>query len=82
MNGRSGKRKVGTDLRKNNISTTAPTISGSAISTGKADAKENWWGGGNPVDTIFDEKNEPGIGKVLYEPFAQKPFTLDVSGRI
>lgn len=38
------------------------------------DAKENFWGAGAPEETIFDERKEPGIGRVLYEPYAGKPF--------
>ncbi len=40
------------------------------------DAKENWWGGAEPGDTIFDERFEPGIGTVLFNPEAEKPFVL------
>ncbi|RPI37980.1 MAG: right-handed parallel beta-helix repeat-containing protein [Nitrospiraceae bacterium] len=41
-------------------------------------ARENWWGNGNPVDAIFDGRTEPGIGKVLYEPYLKEPFTKDI----
>jgi parallel beta-helix repeat protein len=37
-------------------------------------AQENWWGYGNPAETIFDGRTEPGIGKVNYEPFLKEPF--------
>jgi len=37
-------------------------------------AAENWWGDVMPADTIFDARNEPGIGTVQYEPPAEKPF--------
>lgn len=31
-------------------------------------ARGNWWGGIDPSSAIFDDKDEPGIGKVLLEP--------------
>jgi nitrous oxidase accessory protein NosD len=37
------------------------------------DARGNWWGGAAPAATIFDGRNEAGIGKVIYEPFLLKP---------
>lgn len=32
------------------------------------DAKENWWGGDDPEEMIYDGRREPGVGKVFYEP--------------
>jgi len=29
-----------------------------------------------PQETIFDENKEPGIGKVIYEPYAKEPFRI------
>ncbi len=43
------------------------------------DARENWWGGGDPLATIFDGHTEPYIGKVIYEPFLAEPVKLDFS---
>ncbi len=37
------------------------------------DARENWWGDNGP-EKIHDERLEPDIGIVLYEPYAEKPF--------
>lgn len=37
-------------------------------------AKGNWWGEGNPRETFFDGRTEPGIGLILYEPFLRKPM--------
>jgi hypothetical protein len=37
------------------------------------DARDNWWGDGNPADGFFDGRREPGIGKVIYEPFLKAP---------
>ena len=42
------------------------------------DALENWWGGADPLLTIFDQRTEPDIGFVLYEPFATEPYKLQV----
>lgn len=36
-------------------------------------ARGNWWGEGDPGGTIFDGRQEPGIGMVLYEPWLDKP---------
>jgi hypothetical protein len=41
------------------------------------DARDNWWGGADPGDTIFDERFEPDIGTVQYLPSAEEPFVLD-----
>jgi nitrous oxidase accessory protein NosD len=36
-------------------------------------ARGNWWGGTDPASTIFDGNNEPGIGRVLFEPYLAGP---------
>lgn len=36
-------------------------------------ARGNWWGQGDPARAIFDDKYEPGIGKVIYEPHLDAP---------
>ena len=41
-------------------------------------ARGNWWGGGDPSSAIFDEKNEPGIGRVLIEPLLAEPAGVDM----
>ena len=41
-------------------------------------AEENWWGDGDPLPTIFDARQEPGIGFVRYEPYSKKRFDLQV----
>lgn len=38
-----------------------------------ADARGNWWGPGNPADTIYDGRKETGLGKVNFEPFLNGP---------
>lgn len=40
-------------------------------------AENNWWGEGDPLPSIFDARQEPGIGLLRYEPFAQRPFDLN-----
>ncbi len=42
------------------------------------DARENWWGGGDPGETIFDERYEPGIGKVNFIPYEEKAFAIEL----
>lgn len=36
-------------------------------------ARDNWWGTTEPLETIFDGRNEPGIGNVLFEPYLTAP---------
>jgi hypothetical protein len=43
-------------------------------------ARENWWGSGNPADAIYDGRTEPDIGKVLYEPYLREPVVTDIPG--
>jgi nitrous oxidase accessory protein NosD len=40
------------------------------------DARENWWGAGDPGATILDARQEPGIGTVRYEPFLREAARL------
>ena len=42
------------------------------FNTEDVNARGNWWGG-EPSSAIFDERNEPGIGKVIYEPVLAAP---------
>ena len=39
-------------------------------------APENYWGAGNPADTIYDERKEPDIGRVNYEPYLKEPLKI------
>ena len=39
-------------------------------------AHDNWWGNNDPLQTIFDGRSEPDIGKVLFEPFRKEPIKL------
>ncbi|MDA8169034.1 MAG: right-handed parallel beta-helix repeat-containing protein [Nitrospiraceae bacterium] len=44
------------------------------FNTEDVDARDNWWGGPVPSETIYDARREPGIGMVNYEPYAKRPF--------
>lgn len=35
-------------------------------------ATDNWWGIDTPATTVFDARNEPDIGSVLFEPFSKE----------
>lgn len=37
-------------------------------------AQDNWWGEGAPETTIFDDRIEPGIGRVHFEPYSRARF--------
>ncbi len=41
-------------------------------------AAGNWWGSGDPLQSIFDGRNEPGIGKVLLDPYLTEPVNNGV----
>ena len=43
------------------------------------DARENWWGTISPQETIFDGRNEPGIGIVRFQPFLKEPPRREVA---
>jgi len=38
------------------------------------DARQNWWGTDQPLETIFDDRKEPGIGRVDFDSFVLAPF--------
>ncbi|MBI5203473.1 MAG: right-handed parallel beta-helix repeat-containing protein [Nitrospirae bacterium] len=65
----------GVAIHKNNIlANTDYNIRNGDFNNEDVDASNNWWGSGNPSDGIFDENREPGIGRVIYEPYAKEPF--------
>jgi parallel beta-helix repeat protein len=41
------------------------------------DARDNWWGDAAPTDTIFDDRKDPGIGRVNFEPYVKHPFRTE-----
>ncbi len=40
------------------------------------DARKNFWGTDNPLDTIFDDRREPGVGRVVFDPFQLKSLSI------
>jgi hypothetical protein len=43
-------------------------------------AENNWWGSteiGTIEESIWDGKDDPGLGLVDYVPYAEDPFNLD-----
>ncbi len=64
----------GLKITKNNLfSNSSYNIRIGDFNDENVNARGNWWGEGKPGSTIFDGRNEPGIGFVNYEPFLQKP---------
>jgi len=43
-------------------------------------APDNWWGPGDPSGYLFDGRNEPGIGMVLFAPYRRAPLSLAGGG--
>ncbi len=71
-----GERNNGLSFRQNNIHDNIRyNFRMGDFNNGEdVDARENWWGAGDPAATIYDDRNEPGIGMVLYEPYAPIKF--------
>lgn len=44
-------------------------------------APDNWWGSGDPAETIYDARIEPGIGTVLFEPVLSHPLEISFVDR-
>jgi hypothetical protein len=44
------------------------------FNTENVDARQNWWGTDRPLETIFDDRIEPGIGRVDFDSFMMAPF--------
>jgi hypothetical protein len=64
----------GLTIRGNNIAAnTGFNIRVGDFNDEDVDARENWWGAGNPLDTIMDGRKEPGIGTVIFEPALKQP---------
>jgi hypothetical protein len=42
----------------------------------------NWWGIGDPEETFFDGRREPGIGMVLYDPPLEQPLEISVADEV
>jgi len=48
------------------------------FNTEDLNARGNWWGGGDPLAAIFDDRAEPGIGKVIIEPVLERKVEVTV----
>ncbi len=74
-----GERNKGLHFRRNNIhANTRYNFRMGDFNNGEdVDALENWWGAGNPADSIYDGRTEPGIGMVLYAPYAPEKFSKE-----
>jgi hypothetical protein len=46
------------------------------FNTENVDARQNWWGTAQPLETIFDDRREPGVGRVDFDPFALEPLPI------
>jgi parallel beta-helix repeat protein len=67
----------GLTIRRNNIySNTNYNIRSGDFNEEDIDARENWWGTDNPAETIFDGRKEPGVGKVIFEPFYKEKVNI------
>ncbi|MBI5410096.1 MAG: right-handed parallel beta-helix repeat-containing protein [Nitrospirae bacterium] len=72
----------GLTIRRNNIySNRAYNIRAGDFNAEDIDARENWWGENDPAETIFDGRHEPGIGKVIYEPYLKEQVELKGKGK-
>jgi hypothetical protein len=45
-------------------------------------AEQNWWGTLDPRETIYDGRQEEGIGKVFFEPLLREPLPAAGAGRL
>lgn len=67
----------GLKINNNNIySNTSYNIRVGDFDIEDVEARGNWWGTVDPAETIFDGRREPGIGRVIFEPFLEEeiPF--------
>ena len=46
------------------------------FNTRDIEVSNNWWGAGDPDERIFDERDEPGIGRAVFRPYAGKQFKM------
>ncbi|MDA8432229.1 MAG: right-handed parallel beta-helix repeat-containing protein [Nitrospiraceae bacterium] len=69
----------GLTLRKNNLFANGDyNIRMGDFNTEDVDAKDNWWGSDSPSGTIYDDRREEGIGRVVWDHPASRPFPLSV----
>jgi hypothetical protein len=48
------------------------------FNTEDVNARGNWWGGANVLEAVFDDKDEPGIGTILFDPVLPDPVNTAV----
>ncbi len=67
----------GLTIRNNDIySNTGYNIRVGDFNMEDVDAKENWWGSNDPAGTIFDGRKEPGVGRVIYDPYVKEKMVI------
>jgi hypothetical protein len=70
---------AGLTIRKNNLyANSGYNVRMGDFNEEDVDARDNWWGDLTPAEKIYDARNEPGIGMVRFEPYARKPFAVDL----
>jgi hypothetical protein len=75
------ERGGGLTIRRNNFSANSDyNIRSGDFNSEDIPAAGNWWGTSEPLTTIFDGRQEEGIGRVLYEPYLTAPLDLDEAG--
>ncbi|HZV82950.1 MAG TPA: right-handed parallel beta-helix repeat-containing protein, partial [Geobacteraceae bacterium] len=75
------ERGGGLVIRKNNFSNNSDyNIRSGDFNTEDIKATDNWWGSQEPLSTVYDGRQEEGIGKVLLEPFLSSPVPLEKAG--
>jgi parallel beta helix pectate lyase-like protein len=75
------ERGGGLTIRNNNLAgNTEYNIRVGDFNNEDIHAEGNWWGPGDPLETIFDGRREEGIGRVLLEPVLTAPLNLDRAG--
>lgn len=75
------ERGSGLTVRRNNLFANSEySIRSGDFNTEDIPAAGNWWGEQPPLETIFDGRQEEGIGKVLFEPFLSTPVSLESAG--
>lgn len=50
------------------------------FNTEDVNARGNWWGGESPAAAVFDDQDEPGIGRVIVDPVLDGPAAVDGGG--
>ncbi len=75
------ERGGGLLVRNNNFSNNSDyNIRSGDFNTEDIRAADNWWGTDEPLKTVYDGRQEEGIGKVLLEPFRSAPLPLEQAG--